>query len=444
VIRRSVLGVSAATALALVLSGCGGGSDLPNASSSSATGGSGPDLKGQTIEVAATWSGTEQKNFQAVLDAFTAKTGAKVTFTSGGDDLATLINSRLAGGKPPDVAFIPQPGVIADFAKKGQIKPLTGAAADAIKANYSDAWQQLGTIDGKLYTLYWKVANKSVIWYRTDKFDEAGVKPPTTWDEFTKLSQTLSDAGITPMTVPGGDGWTLTDFFENIYLRVGGAENYQKLAEHKLPWTDKTVVDSLTVLGDYWKNAKFIQGGNTGALQVTFTQSIADVFGSAPKAAMIPEGDFVGAEVTKLGKTKVGEGAKFFSWPSINGSKPAVETAGDGGVMFKDTPAANALLAYLATPEAAKILVAKGGFLSGNKNLDASAYPDDITRELGTAVVKAEELRFDLSDLTPTAFGGGTTASMWKLLQEFLRTPTDPAGMAQKLETAAVKDFGSK
>jgi alpha-glucoside transport system substrate-binding protein len=33
---------------------------------------------------------------------------------------------------------------------------------------------------------------------------------------------------------------------------------------------------------------------------------------------------------------------------------------------------------------------------------------------------------------------------MWKLLQEFLRSPNDPAGTAQKLETAAAKDFGSK
>jgi alpha-glucoside transport system substrate-binding protein len=443
VIRRSVLGLSAATALAVALSGCSGGSDLPSSNTSSGAA-NGPDLKGQTIEVVASWSGTEQKNFQLALDDFAKKTGAKVNYTSGGDDVATLVTSRLAGGAPPDVALIAQPGVINDFAKKGQIKPLGGAAADAVKANYSDAWQKLATIDGKLYGLYFKVANKSVVWYRTDKFQEAGVQPPKTWEEFTKVSQTLSDAGITPIAVPGGDGWTLTDWFENIYLRVAGADNYEKLSKHQIPWTDKTVVDSLKVLGDYWKNAKFVQGGNTGALQVSFTQSIADVFGTAPKSAMLYEGDFVGSEITKLGKMKVGEGAKFFDFPSVNGSKPAVVTAGDQAVAFKDTPGATALIAYLASPEAAKLVAAKGGFLSANKNLDASAYPDDITRQLGTAVVNAQELRFDMSDLTPTSFGGSSTADMWKLLQEFLRTPNDPAGLAQKLETAAAKDFGSK
>ena len=420
--------------LAAGLAACGDGSDPP---------GSGGNLDGQVLEVAATWSGVEQANFQAVLDAFAKKTGAQVRYTSGGDDLAALVNSRLAGGAPPDVALIPQPGVVAGLARKGAIKPLTGAAAQAVGANFSDAWRQLGTVDGKLYGVYFKVANKSVVWYRTDAFSRAGVQPPKTWEEFVAASKTLADSGVTPMAVPGADGWTLTDWFENVYLRVGGSENYDKLSRHELPWTDPTVVQSLRILGEYWSTPRIVQGGASGALQLGFTQSVADVFGDRPKSAMLFEGDFVGAEITKLGKVKVGEGARFFPWPSINGSKAAVVTAGDQAVAFKDTPGAKALMEYLASPEAAAVMAAKGGFLSANRNLAASTYPDDTMRQLADAVVKAELLRFDLSDLTPQAFGGGTSASMWKLLQDFLANPTDPAGTAQKLETAAKKDFGS-
>ena len=435
--RTSRIGVMAAV-VALGAAGCGG-SEVPGATGAAPSG-----LAGQTVEVAATWSGTEQANFQAVLDAFGSKTGATVKYTSGGDDLAALINSRLAGGAPPDVALIAQPGVVAEFIKKGAVKPVTGAAAAAVDANFSPAWKQLGTVGGTLYGVYFKVANKSVIWYRTDKFSQAGVQPPKTWEELTAASKTLADAGITPMAVPGGDGWTLTDWFENVYLRVAGAEKYGQLAEHTLAWTDPTVVETLRILGDYWRMPKAIQGGSDGALQLSFTQSVADVFGEKPKSAMLFEGDFVGSEITKLGKTKVGDGAKFFDWPSIGGSKPAVVTAGDQAVAFKDTPGATALMEFLASPEAAGIMAANGGFLSANKNLASSAYPDDITRDLAASVVKAELLRFDMSDLTPQAFGGGTSASMWKLLQDFLASPTDPAGTAKKLEDAAKKDFGSK
>ena len=79
---------------------------------------------------------------KAVLDAFSQKTGAKVRYTSGGNDLAVLLNSRVAGGSPPDVAFIPQPGVVKEFINRGAIKEVTGAAAAAISANYSEAWRQ--------------------------------------------------------------------------------------------------------------------------------------------------------------------------------------------------------------------------------------------------------------------------------------------------------------
>ncbi|MEU5941635.1 extracellular solute-binding protein [Micromonospora sp. NPDC047548] len=424
--------LAVATAVLATAAGCGG--DASPASSS-------PDarLAGKTVEVAATWSGAEQANFQAVLDAFAAKTGATVKYTSGGNDLPVLLNSRIAGGSPPDVALISQPGVVAELVKRGAIKPQTGDAAAAIKDNYSSAWQELGTVNGQLYGVYFKVANKSVIWYRVDSFTDAGVQPPKTWDELKTVSAALADSGVTPMVAAGGDGWVLTDWFENIYLRVAGPEMYDKLAKHEIPWTDPSVVKTLTLLADYWRTPRFLAGSPT---QTAFTQAIADVFGKSPKGAMLFEGDFVASEINKLGELKVGESAKFFNWPSVDGSKPAVVTAGDQAVAFKDTPEANALMAFLASPEAAKIMAAKGGFISANSGLEIAAYPDDTTREIAEAVVKAESLRFDLSDLTPQAFGGGTSAHLWVLLQDFLAKPIAPEALAQQLEAAAKKDFG--
>jgi alpha-glucoside transport system substrate-binding protein len=120
-----------------------------------------------------------------------------------------------------------------------------------------------------------------------------------------------------------------------------------------------------------------------------------------------------------------------------------VVTAGDQAVAFKDNPETRALMTFLASPDAAEIMASHGGFMSANRNLDPAAYPDDTSRSLASAVVNAEVLRFDLSDLTPQAFGGGTGAHMWVLLQDFLSTPVSPADMAQRLEQAAVRDFGS-
>jgi ABC-type glycerol-3-phosphate transport system substrate-binding protein len=402
----------------------------------------GHDLVGQTVEVAATWSGTEQRNFQAVLDAFHVRTGATVRYTSGGNDLALLLNSRLAGGAPPDVALIPQPGVVAQLAARGALVPLNAAAMAAIRANYSEAWQRLGQFYGQQYGFYFKAANKSLIWYRTDDFADAGVSPPATWGDLVRISQMLADAGHVPMVVSAGDGWVLTDWFENVYLRLAGADDYDKLARHEIAWTDPTVVATLRLLQQYWTQPGFVEDGPSGALQVSFTQGVADVFGSAPAASMLFEGDFVAAEIDKLGQVEVGQGARFFDFPSVNGSPPAVVVAGDQAVAMKNTPGAMALMAFLASPAAASIEANKGGFISPNLNLTLAAYPDPATREAATPVVDASLLRFDLSDQTPLSFGGSSSADMWVLLQNFLSRSLDPVVVAGQLEAAATRDFG--
>jgi alpha-glucoside transport system substrate-binding protein len=425
------LRVSAATlaATALMLAACdGAGARTPDGS-----------LAGQTVEVAAIWTGAEQATFRAVLDAFEQATGATVRYTSGGNDLPALLNSRLAGGSPPDVAMLGQPGVVAELARRGALHPLTTEAAAAVEAHYPAAWRDFGVIDGTLYGVYFKVSHKSIIWYRTDAFDEAGVTPPETWEEFVAVTATLADAGVGPMALPAADGWVLTDWFENIYLRLAGPERYDQLVRHEIPWTDPTVVRTLELLRDYWALDRGIQGGPDGAMQLTFVQAVADVFGARPKSAMIFQGDFVATEIGRLGTVAVGDGAEFFPWPAIDGSPPAVVTAGDQAVALRDTPGAMRLIAFLASPEAAAI-AAGGGFLSANQDLDLGHYPDPAARELATSLLEAELLRFDLSDLTPQAFGGGSNASMLRLLQEFLLNP-DPELTAAALETAARRDF---
>ena len=110
--------------------------------------------------------------------------------------------------------------------------------------------------------------------------------------------RTLSDSGVPAFSVAGEAGWPLTDWFENIYLSQAGPENYDKLADHKIPWTHPTVVKALTTLGQLFKDKNLVAGGGAGALRTDFPESVQQVFGPEPEAAMVYEGDFVGALVT--------------------------------------------------------------------------------------------------------------------------------------------------
>jgi ABC-type glycerol-3-phosphate transport system substrate-binding protein len=389
------------------------------------------------------WVGTEQQSIQAVLDGFEQKyPNVKVKYNAAGDNIVTVLATAVQGGNPPDLATIAQPGTIAEYAKAGKLKPID-FAKDTISQNFSQDLVDLGTVDGKQYSFLFKGANKSTVWYNVPVFEDAGVDPPKTWDEFLQAAQTLKASGNPAYSIGGADGWTLTDLFENIYIRTAGAEMYDKLATHEIPWTDPSVKGALKEMAKVFGDTDNIAGGKQGALQTDFPTSVTQVFADPPKAAMVIEADFVAGEIVNSTKAKPESGFNEFDFPSINGSAPAVVGGGDQVVMFKDSPAARALVQYLATPEASDIWVKRGGFSSPNKNVDESAYPDPILKATATALAQAENFRFDLSDLQPSAFGGTVGQGLFKLFQDFLSNPSNVDGIAQQMEDAAKKAYGS-
>jgi alpha-glucoside transport system substrate-binding protein len=385
------------------------------------------------------WTGPEQKNFQAVLDAFQKKfPGVKVKYTSAGDNTPTVLSTAIAGGNPPDVAAVGQPGLVQQFSARKAIKPMDFVKPLMAKW-YSPSWVKLGTYNGKLYGMVFKGANKSTVWYSVPAFKTAGVNPPKTWPQQVALAKTLRASGTPAYSIGGADGWTLTDLFENIYLRQAGPAKYDLLTVHKIKWTDPSVKTALKTMGALFSDTGNIYGGAGGALQTDFPTSVNNVFSTPPKAAIVMEGDFVPGAATA--KAKAISGYNEYPFPSVNGSAPAVVGGGDTVVIFKDSPASRAFVSYLATPGAATIWAQKGGFSSPNKGVPGSAYPDPVTRKTATALALAKTFRFDMSDLSPSAFGGTQGQGEWKILQDFLKSPSDVNGTASKLEAAAAAAY---
>ena len=428
-----------AALLAVLAAACGGGSS--EGSDTGAAGGTSESISG-SISLMGIWVGTEQQSIQAVLDGFKEKyPNVDVKYNAAGDNIVTVLATAVQGGNPPDLATIAQPGTIAEYAKSGDLQPID-FAKDTISENFDDSIVDLGTVDGQLYSLLFKGANKSTVWYNVPVFEDAGVEPPETWDDFLANAETLKASGVPAYSIGGADGWTLTDLFENIYIRTAGPEMYDKLAAHEIPWTDQSVKDALTEMAKVLGDTDNIAGGKQGALQTDFPTSVTQVFADPPKAAQVIEADFVAGEIVNSTKAEPETGFNEFAFPSINDSPPVVVGGGDQVVMFKDSPAAEALVEYLASPEAASIWVKRGGFSSPNKNVDENDYPDPILKATATALAGAETFRFDLSDLQPSAFGGTVGQGLFKLFQDFLANPDDVDGIAQQMEDAAKKAYG--
>jgi hypothetical protein len=298
----------------------------------------------------------------------------------------------------------------------------------------------VGTFEDELYALLFKAANKSTYWYNVQAFEDAGVEATEDWDEFLTNAETIKASGLPAFSIGGAEGWTLTDLFENIYLRTAGGDMYDQLSRHEIPWTDQSVKDALAEMAKIVGDPDNIVGGTEGALQSDFPTSVSNVFAESPKGAMVIEGDFVPGVVESPLEPETGYNVSPF--PAINDSPPSVVGGGDLAVMFDDTPAARAFIEYLASPEAAEIWAGRGGFSSANQNLDPGVYPDPITQTTATAIAEADEFRFDLSDVQPSEFGSTEGQGLWKFFQDFVANPDDIDGITRQMEQAASAAFG--
>jgi alpha-glucoside transport system substrate-binding protein len=398
-----------------------------------------PDAVSGTIDFDGVWTGQEAQHFQAVINAFRKQNpGVKVNYKALGDNLPTVLSTAVAGGRPPDMADIAQPGLVKQFAARRALKPIA-YAHPTLAANFTQEWLKLGTVNGKLYGFVFKASNKSTVWYSIRAFRQAGVKPPATWSQLLTRARTIRLSGTPPYSVGGADGWTLTDLFENIYLRQAGATKYAQLSAHKIKWTDESVTRALDTMRQIIGTSSNLVGGRSGALQTDFPTSVNNVFQNPPKGAIVFEGDFVPGVATV--KARAGTNYGEFAFPSINGSAPSVEIGGDTIVAFRDTPAIRAFVRFLATPQAAAAWAKYGGFATGNRKMSTRVYPNAITRKTASAIATAKHVVFDMSDEQPSAFGATVGQGEWGLFQKFLSSPSNVRGIQRQLESAAAAAY---
>jgi len=431
-IVAAALAVGAVAALA--------GTQLASASKSSQAS---PAAVSGSISFDGIWTGSEATAFGKVIKAFNAVyPKVRVNYKPVGNNVPTVLATAIAGGHPPDMADIAQPGLVKQLAQQGHLKPI-GYAKSVIAQNFAPAWQKLGSVGGKQYALVFKASNKSLLWYNVPAFKAAGVSAPKSWAQLTSAAKTLQASGTPAYSIGGADGWTLTDLFENIYLRTYGAAKYEALSAHTIKWTDPSVIKALKTMGQVLSNSSNLAGGTSGALTYGFNDSVTNAFGSPPKAAMVFEGDFVAGVITSSTKSKPKTGFNATPFPSITAgaNSSAVEIGGDLFVTFRDTPAIEAFVKFLATPAAANAWAKIGGFGTGNKNVPASIYPDAITRATEAPIGQAKSVVFDMSDEQPASFGATTGQGEWGIFQQFLKSPSNVSGIAKKLETSATAAY---
>ncbi|MEX2279925.1 MAG: ABC transporter substrate-binding protein [Acidimicrobiia bacterium] len=368
------------------------------------------DLSGTRVTLFGPETDAEAEALQASLDVFAAESGIEIVYT-GARDFSDQINAQASGGNPPDIAIVPQPGKIADFADLGFIVPLPDDVNATLAENWPEAWRSFGNVDGVQYAVPTKTDLKSLVWYSPSRFAEAGYEIPQTFDEFTTLIDTMIADGRTPLCVGiesgPATGWPFTDWVEDMTLRFASPEFYDQWVAHEVPFNNETHVGIWQQIIDIWNTpgAVFASGGSIastffGDNGAPLVNGDCEMHRQASFfSAFLPEGTTLGPD---------GDIDAFY-FPAQTPDDRPVLGAGTNAVAFRDAPEVWAVMEYMSTPEAAnaRVTAQGGGFLSAALGQDLSLY-SPFEAGLVEILSSATVVRFDASDLMPAAVGSGT------------------------------------
>lgn len=389
---------------------------------------SGHDLKGQSLTIFGPWRGEDQVLFETVLDYFRDVTGADVKYSSSENYEQQIVIDTQAGS-PPDVAILPQPGLIADLASKGYLTPLSEGTDKWLLDNYAagQSWVDLSTYAGKdgqkaLYAFPYKIDVKSLVWYVPENFEDAGYEVPKTMEELKALTDKIVADGGTPWCIGlgsgGATGWPATDWVEDMMLRTQPADTYDKWVSNAIPFNDPAVVGAIDEFGFFAKNPKYVDGGTQAVSSTDFRDSPKGLFASPPKCYLHHQASFIPSFFPE--GTKVGEDADFFYMPPY-ASKPELGNpvlgAGTLAMITKDTPASRAFLDFLKTPIAHEVWMAQSSFLTPYKGVNLDTYANAPMKKQGDILLNATTFRFDGSDLMPGKIGAG---AFWTAMIDYV------------------------
>ena len=428
------LSVSAATSL---LAACGNPTPTSNGSNPTPS---------TSVDLLNVWSGEEQASFEAVVAPFKKQTGITIKIETT-RDLGPTLTARIRGNNPPDMAILPNPGFMQQLAGQGHLIPLENYLdMNQFRKDYAQSWIDLGSVNNKVYALFYKAANKGTIWYNPKQFSAQGYTTPATWADLITLSNKIAQSGQYPWSMGvfssgGSSGWPAADWLAQIYLNQSGPDMYDKWWQHKIPWTDPSIKKAFQSFGAIVGGSHYINGAPQSVLATDYQSATYLPFQSPPTAYMYYLGDFAEGFITGQFKSaQPGTDFNFFPFPTINTQFAGALTGGaDVVVALKNTTAVQKLVQYMQTAAAQEIWVKRGGFTSPNKSVDLSSYPDAVAKASAQKLTSASSFRFGADDLMPQAVEN----AFWKAMLTYIQTPGQLNTILSDMEATAAQNYSS-
>ncbi|MEV4826533.1 ABC transporter substrate-binding protein [Micromonospora sp. NPDC049274] len=408
--------------LTLIIAGCSGGTEPDDRAANMpkvdcAQFGQYGDLKGKTVSIYAGIVTPEDKAYTDSYKPFEECTGATIKY-EGDKSFETQILVRAKAGNPPDLAIVPQPGLLRQLVGTGRVKEAPTEVAANVDKFWDKEWKTYGTVDGKFYGAPSGASIKSLVWYSPKEFKDNGYQVPKTLDELMQLTDKMATKGRKPWCagIASGEatGWPITDWMEDMMLRLNGPESYDKWVSHQIAFNSPEAAAALDEAGKILKNPKYVNGG-LGDVKSVATTTFQDA--GLPildgTCSLHRQASFYAANFPP--GTKVAEDGDVFAFylPGKDASRKPLLGGGEFNIAFSDRPEVKAFQTYLSTDTWANVKASVSqGWVSANKGLDVTKVSNPIDK-LAVDLLQDPQavFRFDGSDRMPGAVGSN---AFWK------------------------------
>jgi alpha-glucoside transport system substrate-binding protein len=403
-LRRTSLAAVAVLTATTALAACG-------------SGGSSSDSKTVTI-----WSSNDQPvidGLNKVLGPEAKKQGITVVFKKI-NNINQLVMTSIQANKAPDIAMIPQPGVVGDIVKRNKATALDNIVdMSSLKSSMTAGTLDAGTFNGKLYGLLVSMNVKSLVFYNKKAWAAAGYQVPTSLDELNTLTDKIKATGSYPWCMGiqdtgGASGWPATDWMEDLVMRYGGADKYNDWVSHKIPFDDPVVKQAGQEMEKLLFTSGNVAGGSKGAANSNWQTVANPMFASNTKPGcwMQKQGNFITGFYPKAVQADLDSDVGVFGFPpaTAGGDDPTLG-GGDLATLLNANASSKAVMKLMAQTNLGTEAAKSGDYLSPHKDFDTSVYPNTIIKGAAEVAYKSTQFLFDGSDAMPAAVG---TGSFWK------------------------------
>ncbi|MGK7910750.1 MAG: ABC transporter substrate-binding protein [Synechococcus sp.] len=363
-----------------------------------------------TVTILGSITGDGEATIAEVFAPFEDASGIDVMY-EGTDQFATVLITRLAASNPPDVALFPQPGLMADLAREGELVALDNVLSDEqLTSAFDLQWLELASVDNRPFGIWARVSLKSLVWYSPPAFEAEGYEVPNSWEELQALSDRMVGDGNIPWCIGlesgAASGWPGTDWVEEFVLRQSGPQVYDSWVSGKTPFSDPAIAAAFNSFTELVQDGDRVLGGAIGTLSTPFGDSPAALFDDPPGCYLHRQASFISTFFPD--SVESGRDVGVFPFPAMNPEfgNPLL-VSGEQFGLLNETQETLAMMEYLTTEEPHRIWSQAEGFVSPFRGIAIANYTEPNTRKQAEILAAADTLRFDGSDLMPGEVGTG-------------------------------------